>query len=157
VKIQFLIFETKAPAWVEQARQEYAAKITPFVTFELQTLKSPNADRDSADVKRRREAEILLKHVDERDFLILFDEKGRVAKSSEDFAQNLTRVLESGKTRVLFCIGGPYGFSDEVKKRAQAQWSLSPLTMNHWMAQLMALEQVYRGFTILRGLPYHNR
>ncbi|MBX3020417.1 MAG: 23S rRNA (pseudouridine(1915)-N(3))-methyltransferase RlmH [Bdellovibrionales bacterium] len=157
MKLKFYIFETKAPAWVETARAEYAAKISPFFAFEVQTLKSPSADRDSAEVKRRKEAEILLKQLDDRDLLILFDEGGKVFRSSEEFSDGLVRAVESGKARVVFCIGGPYGFSAEVKARAQMKWSLSPLTMNHWIAQLMALEQIYRGFTIMRGIPYHNR
>jgi 23S rRNA (pseudouridine1915-N3)-methyltransferase len=69
----------------------------------------------------------------------------------------LGRVLESGKSRLVFVIGGAYGFSDEVYARADMKWSLSALTFNHWLAQLAALEQVYRGLTILKGIPYHNR
>lgn len=157
MKIKFLILETKAPDWVNSARAEYVAKISPFIKFEFKPLKSPNADRDSAAVKQKLEAELILKELGEKDMLILFDEKGKLAKASEDFSQTLARVLESGKSQVVLCIGGPYGFSDDVKKRAQMQWSLSPLTMNHWIASLMALEQIYRGFTILKGIPYHNR
>lgn len=157
MKLKFLIFETKSPAWVETARAEYATKIGAFAPFETQTLKSPSADRDSADVKRRREAELLLKHVDAKDLLILFDEAGKAFPSSEDFAKQLGRQLESGKSKIVFCIGGPYGFDESIKQRAQARWSLSALTLNHWIAQLTALEQIYRGFTILKGIPYHNR
>lgn len=155
--LAFYIFETKRPEWVEKARAEYAAKLNPFIKTELIALKSPAADRDAAEVKLRKEAEILLKNISERDFLVLFDESGKLAKNSEEFSTHLSRVLESGKARVAFAIGGPYGFSDEVKKRAQLRWSLSPLTMNHWMAQLAALEQIYRGLTIIKNLPYHNR
>lgn len=157
MKLKLFIFETRAPGWVESARAEYATKIGGFAPFEVQTLKSPSAERDDAEVKRRKEAEILLKHLDDRDLLVLFDEQGKLAKSSEQFAQSLLRALESGKFRLVFCIGGPYGFADEIKTRSQMQWSLSPLTMNHWVAQLMALEQIYRGFTIIKGIPYHNR
>lgn len=158
MKLRFLILEGgKPPEWVATARAEYASKINPFVPFEIKLLKSPNADRDSADVKRKLEAELILRELDEKDLLVLFDERGKLAKTSEDFSVSLSRVLESGKSNIFFCIGGPYGFADEVKKRAQSQWSLSPLTMNHWIAGLMALEQIYRGMTILRGIPYHNR
>jgi 23S rRNA (pseudouridine1915-N3)-methyltransferase len=157
VKIKFLILETKAPEWVNSARAEYVAKLKPFVNFEFKPLKSPHVDRDSAAVKQKLEAELILKELSDKDMLILFDEKGKLAKTSEDFSVILARVLESGKANVIMCIGGPYGFSEEVRKRAQMQWSLSPLTMNHWIASLMALEQIYRGFTILKGIPYHNR
>lgn len=157
MKICFYIFETKIPSWVADARAEYSTKLSPFSKFEIVSLKSPAADRDDAVVKLKKEAEILLKQISEKDFLVLFDENGKLAKNSEEFSKNLTRALETGKARLVFCIGGPYGFNEEVRQRADARWSLSPLTMNHWMAQLMALEQVYRGFMILKGLPYHNR
>lgn len=157
MKLRFAIFETKAPAWVESARAEYAAKIAPFFPFEITLIKSPTAAREDAASKLRREAELLLKHVDPRDYLVLFDEGGKLAKRSEDFAAQLARVVESGKARAVFVIGGPYGFHADVRARADARWSLSPLTMNHWVAQVAALEQIYRGFAINKGLPYHNR
>lgn len=157
MKLKFIIFETRAPEWVQAARAEYAKKLAGFLPFEIQILKSPTAEREQAEVKRRQEAELLLRALDERDLLVLFDEAGRVARSSEEFAARLGRVVESGKARVVFVIGGPFGFADEIKRRAAELWSLSPLTMNHWIAQLMALEQLYRGLTIRKGVPYHNR
>lgn len=157
MKLKFLIFETKAPAWVEQGRQEYIAKLKPFAPFEVRSLKSPSADRDSADVKRRLEAKMLLEEVGDKDLLILFDEKGKKFPSSEEFAKQMGRVLESGKSTVIFCIGGPYGFSEEVTQRAEYRWSLSELTFNHWVAQVVAMEQLYRAFTLVKGIPYHNR
>lgn len=157
MKLRFLIFETKSPSWVVEAREEYTAKLKPFFPFSIQILKSPSADRDGASVKLKKEAEILLKNISDKDYLVLFDEAGKAFPSSEEFSKQLTRCLESGKAEVVFCIGGPYGFDECIKSRAQAKWSLSPLTMNHWVAQIMALEQIYRGLTILRGIPYHNR
>lgn len=156
MKFSFYVFETKVPAWVASAREEFVSKINPFVKFEILSLKSPAADRDSRDVKLRKESEILLKQISDRDLLVLFDEGGKLAKSSQDFVPFVRRAFESGKPRVVFCIGGPYGFSEDVKERADALWSLSPLTMNHWLAQLVAAEQVYRAFTLMKNIPYHN-
>jgi 23S rRNA (pseudouridine1915-N3)-methyltransferase len=157
MKLKFVIFETKAAGWVEDARAEYLAKIKPFMPIELVSVKSPSADRDNAAVKKRKEAELLLRLTGEKDLLILFDEGGRAFSSSEDLAKHFSRLLESGKSQCTFCIGGPYGFDESVVARAAARWSLSGLTMNHWVAQIVALEQLYRGFTILKGIPYHNR
>lgn len=157
MRLKFLVLEGKPPAWVAEARAEYLTKIHPFMAIELKSLRSPAVDRDSADVKKRREGELILRELEDRDLLVLFDERGKVAKSSEEFSANLARVLESGKQKAVFCIGGAYGFSDEVYARADAKWSLSSLTMNHWLAAITALEQLYRGFTILKGIPYHNR
>lgn len=156
MKLKFLVFETKTPRWLDEVRADYSAKISNFFPLDVQILKSPSADRDQSEVKLRREGDLLLKHIDERDYLILFDEHGKLFKRSEEFSAALSRAIESGKNRVVFCIGGPYGFDERIKSRAQAQWSLSPLTMNHWVAQAVALEQLYRGFAIRAGLPYHN-
>ncbi len=157
MKLKLFIFETKAPEWVEIARQEYTAKLKGFQPFEIHLLKSPSADRENAEVKKKKEAEILLRQIDEKDLLILFDEAGEEFRSSEEFAKHLSRHLESGKARIAFCIGGPYGFDASVTARSQAQWSLSKLTLNHWVAQVTALEQIFRGLTIIKGIPYHNR
>lgn len=157
MKIQLLILEGKAPAWLSTAREELQKKLNYFVPFEVKSLKSPSNDRERSELKRKQEGEILMKHFTDRDFVVLFDEQGQLSKNSEGFATQIIKVLNSGKTRIVFCIGGPYGFADEVKKRSQLQLSLSPLTMNHWVAQLMALEQLYRAFTIIKGVPYHNR
>lgn len=157
MRLKFVLFETKAAAWVEEARAEYVAKLRPFMPLELISLKSPHAEREQAGVKKKKEAEILLKLLNERDLLVLFDEGGRTFPSSEELAKHLSRLLESGKACCVFVIGGPYGFDESVISRAAARWSLSGLTMNHWVAQIVALEQLYRGFTILKGIPYHNR
>lgn len=157
MKMTFLILEGKPPSWLEAARREYRDKIAGFIPFEIKSLKSPSADRDSAEAKTRKEATLILNELADKDMFILFDGGGSLAKSSEDFATVFTRVLESGKSRVVFCIGGPYGFDESVRARAQMKWSLSPLTFNHWVASLTALEQIYRAFTILRRIPYHNR
>jgi 23S rRNA (pseudouridine1915-N3)-methyltransferase len=157
VKAKFVVFESKAADWVVEARDEYIAKLKPFLPFEFVNIKSPNVDRDGADVKKRKEAELLFKAVGEKDALVLFDEGGKTFARSEDFSAALSRVLESGKTQLVFVIGGAYGFDESVRARAFARWSLSGLTMNHWIAQVAALEQLYRGFTLIKGIPYHNR
>ena len=156
MKSKFVIFETRVPAWVREGRDAYAQKLAAFVKFEIVALKSPGAAREQAEVKRRREADILLREVGAKDLLILFDESGLVARDSAQFAHRLTPALESGKAQVIFAIGGPYGFDESVRTRAAQAWSLSPLTLNHWIAQLTALEQLYRAFTILKNIPYHN-
>lgn len=157
MKLRFIIFESKSPNWVTDARNEYAQKLKGFMPFELEVLKSPKLERESADLKRRKEAEMLQKKLNDGQRLILFDEAGKPFARSEDFAREFGKRLELGKPEILFCIGGAYGFDDAIKSRAEASWSLSALTMNHWVAQVMALEQLYRAMTILKSIPYHNR
>ncbi len=153
---RFIVFESKAPDWLKESRQEYLKKIKPFAPFAFETIKSVSQGRDQASVKLKDESELLLKKVARDDYLVLFDVGGKLPKSSEEFASGLETVMQSGKRQITFVIGGAYGFSPEIKKRAQLSWSLSPLTLNHWVAQMVALEQIYRGFTIIKGIPYHN-
>jgi len=157
MKLRLLIFESKSPEWVEVARAEYAQKLKGFLPFEVELIKSPKMERESADLKRRKEAELLFKKLQPTQTLILFDEAGQLFRRSEEFSQNLLKQLETGKSEIVFCIGGAYGFDESVKARSQKRWSLSTLTMNHWVAQIMALEQLYRSMTILKSIPYHNR
>ncbi|MGE4130634.1 MAG: 23S rRNA (pseudouridine(1915)-N(3))-methyltransferase RlmH [Bdellovibrionales bacterium] len=157
MKARFLAFESKVPSWLKEARSEYVEKINPFVPLEWRGLKSPSTGRDQRDEKLRLEGEIWRKEITDKDLVILFDEGGKSFDSSEALARQLGRAMESGKSRILFCLGGAYGFDDATKARADHAWSLSKLTYNHWVAQICALEQLYRGFTILRGIPYHNR
>jgi 23S rRNA (pseudouridine1915-N3)-methyltransferase len=157
MKFRFIVFESKNPDWVTHARNEYILKMRGFMPFDLELIKSPKLERESAELKRRKEAEMLLKKLTDGQRLILFDESGKPFARSEDFARELGKRLELGKSEILFCIGGAYGFDPSVQNRAEARWSLSGLTMNHWVAQIMALEQLYRGMTILKSIPYHNR
>ena len=93
MKFSFFVFETKVPGWVAAAREDYVSKINPFVKFEILSLKSPAADRDDREIKLRKESEILLRQIADKDLLILFDERGKLAKSSEDFAPWVRRAF----------------------------------------------------------------
>ena len=97
----------------------------------------------------------ILRLVAPTDRLVLFDERGREL-SSKAFASYIERVMVSGERRMIFVIGGPYGFSDEVYARANDRVSLSQMTFSHQMVRLFAVEQLYRAQTILRGEPYHH-
>lgn len=157
MRLVFLSLETKKEEWVLRAKAQYLTKIQGFLKAEEATIKSPSKDRDDATIKRRLEAEKIKKFLQPNDFLVLWDEGGRAFKNSEAFAKELSNVLESGASRVVFLIGGAYGVDEEIKTLAKKSWCLSSLTFNHWIAQIVALEQVYRGLTILKNIPYHNR
>ncbi len=156
MKVELIVYASRAPAWLQAVRQEFSAKLGGYFPFSIKTLKSPSAGREDLAVKRKLEGELLLAQLEPKDLLILFDEKGRVPKSSRDFSALMTRLLESGKARIVFCIGGAYGFDEPVKKRSSEALSLSPLTMNHLVAEAVALEQIYRAMTLIKGVPYHN-
>lgn len=157
MKVAFYSIESKTETWVEEAKAAYQKKLKPFFSFELETIKSPPLDRDDAPIKKKREAEKILKILRPGDHLILFDEGGKIFSKSEDFAAAFGRRLETSPARVVFLIGGAFGVDASVKSKAGDLWSLSGLTLNHWVAQVVALEQIYRAMTILKRIPYHNR
>ena len=105
--------------------------------------------------QKELEGELILKKIGPSDQLILLDEKGYEFRSVE-FSRFLQKKMNSGVKRLVFVIGGPYGFSDAVYKKAQGKVSLSKMTFSHQMIRLIFLEQLYRAFTILKNEPYHH-
>jgi 23S rRNA (pseudouridine1915-N3)-methyltransferase len=130
-------------------------KISHFHKIEIKTLKASKNSRDRSDRKKEQDSELILKELTSDDFVILFDEKGK-SLASIPYSQVVQKALGSGKKRMVLIIGGAFGVTDELKAKAHQQVSLSVMTMNHVVAQVIALEQTYRAFTILKNLPYHN-
>jgi 23S rRNA (pseudouridine1915-N3)-methyltransferase len=155
MKFIFLTCASAQEDWAEQAISNYTQKIKPFVPFEVKNLKLKKSGREEAEVKKKNDSDQILKEIDESDFIVLFDEKGETL-DSKAFSQKLNQVLLSGKKRIVWIIGGAYGVDDRVKARANLKISFSKMVMNHLVAQTVALEQIYRGFAILKNLPYHN-
>ncbi|MBS1969013.1 MAG: 23S rRNA (pseudouridine(1915)-N(3))-methyltransferase RlmH [Bdellovibrionales bacterium] len=155
--MKFVLYNlaTAKEAWADEAARLYTQKISHFNPFEILTLKPKKSSRDEAAVKKKEESELILSSLSNDDFVILFDERGKSFNSIE-FSKKIESVLSSSKKRAVFIIGGAYGVSDEVRSRAQLVVTLSPMVMNHLLAQTVALEQIYRAFTIIRNLPYHN-
>ncbi|MNL45567.1 Ribosomal RNA large subunit methyltransferase H [compost metagenome] len=118
-------------------------------------MKAKKSAREDADFKRNEESELILKNVNSDDYLILFDERG-TSFDSIKFSQKVENILGSSKKRAIFVIGGAFGVNEDVRKRADLKVCLSPMVMNHLMAQAMSLEQIYRAFTIIKKIPYHN-
>ncbi len=156
MKIVVLTAQTKKSGWLEELKQTYQKKINPFSPFIIESLKVEAGERDQAQQAVVKSDTAFLKKISLKDYVILFDETGQDLKNSEQFAKKLNSYLESGKSRLVFLIGGPYGFGALLRQRADASLRLSNLTMSHQIAVAVALEQIYRGFTILKNLPYHN-
>jgi 23S rRNA (pseudouridine1915-N3)-methyltransferase len=156
LKFVLVHLSTAKEDWCEQAVALYSKKIGHFVDFEVVALKPKKASRGDEASKLQDEAETVLNFLKEGDELVIFDERGK-SLTSEKFADTVRGLHESGKKRIVFVIGGAYGLHDNVKKRARVQLGLAPFVMNHLVAQVVALEQIYRSFTILKGLPYHNK
>ncbi len=148
-------FKTAKEPWFEEATELYLKKIKPFTQLEVVRLKTISVDRADAEAKKKFEEKILLEKLSTDDFIILLDEKGKKFDSIE-FAKQISKTIQSGKKRGVFIIGGAFGVSDAIKKRSQLNVCLSDMTMNHLVAEIMLLEQIYRSFTIINRIPYHN-
>ena len=149
-------FKTAKEPWFDEAEALYSKKIKPYSTFEIMHLKTLKSDRDEAELKKKFEEKMLFEKITSDDFVILLDEKGKKMNSIE-FSKLVQSVNESGKKRGVFIIGGAFGVTEEIKKRAQKQIGMSDMTMNHLVAEVVLLEQFYRALTILNRIPYHNQ
>ena len=155
MKIVLLYIESAKEKWVEEGSIHLSKRISGFMPFEEIVLKSSRRSGTDGQLKRQEESDTLLKQLKSDDYVVLFDETGD-APNSRAFSKQLSSWLNGGKKRIVFVIGGAFGASDELKSRAQKKISLSPMTLNHHLARLVALEQIYRGFAILNNHPYHN-
>ena len=134
---------------------DYVERIGHYMPFELMTIPElKNTKSLTEEQQKAAEGELILKQLQASDTVVLLDEHGRELRSVE-----LARWLEQRQTtarRLVFVIGGPYGFSSAVYSRANEQLSLSKLTLSHQMVRLVFTEQIYRACTIIRGEPYHH-
>ncbi len=148
-------FKTANEPWFEQAEALYKTKINHFVKFEAVHLKSNKVDREQAAIKIKFEEEKILEKLTSDDYIILFDQKGK-ATDSVAFSKLIEKAEQSGKKRAVLVIGGAYGVGEAIKNKAHQKISLSEMTMNHLVAEVVVLEQLYRAYTILNRIPYHN-
>ena len=135
----------------------YKSRLNHYIKFEFEIIPDlKKAKNLSENEQKQKEGELILKKVSSSDALILLDEKGKQF-SSLNFADYLQKQMNTGLKQLIFVIGGPYGFSDDVYKKANGKISLSKMTFSHQMVRLFFIEQLYRGFTILKNEPYHHR
>ncbi len=140
----------------KNAISDYQKRLKFYLTFEMEELPDlKNAKSLSEVQQKQKEGEMLLKSFQEGDVVILLDDKGEQF-TSVGFSAYLEKKMTSGLKRLVFVVGGPYGFSQEVYDRADGKISLSRMTFSHQMVRLVFVEQLYRAMTILRGEPYHH-
>lgn len=134
----------------------YAKRVNHYCRFAITTLPDArNTKSLTTRQQRTAEGEAILKQLTDGDFVALLDERGEEFRSVE-FAEWMRKRMNSGLKRLVIVIGGPYGFSDEVYKRADARISLSRMTFSHQIVRAIFAEQIYRAFTILNNEPYHH-
>lgn len=141
---------------VEPIISLYEKRIKLYSPFTIDTLpeakKIPDTQREKI---KQVEAAAILKRIEPTDLLVLLDEKGK-QYTSVQYSEQLQKWLNTGKKRLIFLIGGAYGFDESIYKRQNAQISFSVMTFSHQIIRVMFMEQLYRVFTILNNEPYHH-
>lgn len=142
-------------AYVRTGIEEYQKRLTRYTSFSLLELPDPRQTKLPEEARKETEGEMILDKIRPSDYVILLDERGQ-QYTSEQFAIQLEKLMVAGYRRLIFVVGGAFGFSQKVYDRANALISLSRMTFNHEMVRLFFTEQIYRAHTILRGEPYHH-
>lgn len=140
----------------EAITQEYVARVCHYLPFSIEVIPElKNTKGLSQDEQKRREGELIQKSIQAGDHVVLLDEHGS-ERTSVEFADWMQKKMSAGTKRLVFIIGGPYGFSESMYIRSNEKVSLSRMTLSHQMVRMFFVEQVYRAMTILNGEPYHH-
>ena len=146
--------KTRDP-FIKEGVELFRKRVVRYIPFKIETLPDLKNTRNlTMKEVQNQEAALLLKRIKPTEHLVLLDERGQ-EYNSLSFAEHLNS-LEGRVNHLVFVIGGPYGFSEEVYERADAQLSLSKLTFSHQLVRVIFMEQLYRAYTILKGEPYHH-
>lgn len=136
--------------------EDYQNRLGFYIKFNFEIIPDMKKVKYLSEAQQKeKEGELILAKIQTSDIIILLDENGK-QQDSVAFANDLQKHMNSGVKQVVFVIGGPYGFSDAVYNRSNGKLGLSKMTFSHQMVRLFFIEQLYRGFTILKNEPYHH-
>ena len=156
MKIVLLSIGKTSEEYLIEGIAQYQKRLKHYVQFEL--IEIPNIKKTQNFSKNeliKKEGELILNTIQASDYLVLLDDKGQDFTSVK-FSKKVQQWMLSGKKRLVFVIGGAYGFSDAVYQRGNEKLSLSKMTFSHQMVRLFFVEQIYRAYTILNNEPYHH-
>ncbi|MBQ7448864.1 MAG: 23S rRNA (pseudouridine(1915)-N(3))-methyltransferase RlmH [Paludibacteraceae bacterium] len=155
MKIIFLEVGKTVNADLKRMIDDYASRLSHYTKFQTKDIPELKSTKNLTEQQQKTlEGQLILSNVNQSDFLVLLDERGKQYRSL-DFASQMEKWMNQGRD-IIFLVGGPYGFSEEVYNRANALISLSIMTFSHQMIRLLFVEQLYRAFTILNNEPYHH-
>ncbi len=156
MKITLLLVGKTEDAYLREGISKYLNRLRHYVRFDyVEITELKNTKSLTQAQQKAKEAELILKRLQPSDQVILLDEKG-VQLSSAQFAEFIDKKQLGSVSNLVFVVGGPYGFDESVYQRANDKLSLSKMTFSHQMVRLFFVEQLYRGFTIIKGEPYHH-
>ena len=156
MKILFLVVGKTDDKYLLEGIEKYRLRLKHYIGFDYVEIPDiKNRKSLSESQQKKQESDLILAKLKVGDHMVLLDEKGQVFRSLA-FANHLQQKMNSGIKRLVFVVGGPYGFDDSLYVKAQGKVSLSKMTFSHQMIRLFFVEQVYRAMTILRNEPYHH-
>lgn len=156
MKILFLVIGKTDEVYLDTGIVKYIKRLERYIPFEMKVIPDiKNRKTLTEDQQKKSEGELILSQLSLGDDLILLDEKGKTF-SSVSFSQWIEKQMNLSTKRLVFVVGGPYGFSKDVYSKAKFKISLSEMTFSHQMIRLIFVEQLYRAFTIIKGEPYHH-
>ena len=156
MKISLIVIGKTDASYFVDAINEYKNRLVHYIPFEMEIIPDiKNVKNLREEQQKEKEGELILKMLQPGDYLVLLDEHGKSFTSME-FATYLERKMHVVSKRLVFVIGGPYGFSEAVYKAASEKISLSKMTFSHQMIRLIFVEQIYRAMTIPNNEPYHH-
>lgn len=157
MKLYLLYIGKTDKTFVKQGFEEYSARVKKYLPFErIEIADVKNTKNMPTEVQKQKEGELILAKIPKNSDLILLDENGKEF-SSVKFARFLENKMTNSGRDLCFCIGGPYGFSDQVYQKAASKISLSKMTFSHQMIRMIFTEQLYRAFSIINNEPYHHQ
>lgn len=156
MEITLLTVGKTSTTYIQTGIDEYCKRLRRYVPFSIKSLPDIKNTKNLSEAQQKTaEGNLILSELTAADMAVLLDERGEMP-TSRGFADFLQKGMASGRKRIVFVVGGPYGFSPEVYARADAKISFSRMTFSHEMIRLFFTEQVYRAMTILKGEPYHH-
>ncbi|MBK8723588.1 MAG: 23S rRNA (pseudouridine(1915)-N(3))-methyltransferase RlmH [Saprospiraceae bacterium] len=156
MKFELWVIGKTTPQWIEEGINEFTKRLKLLQPVDFVLFNDvKNAKSLPVNILKQKEGEMILQKMANEDYLILCDDKGKQF-SSKQFSVWLEKLTNLSKKRIIVLIGGAYGFSDEIYSRANEQISFSKMTFSHQLIRIIVIEQIYRGFSILKNLPYHH-
>jgi 23S rRNA (pseudouridine1915-N3)-methyltransferase len=156
MKIQLIVTGKTFQDFVLKGFEDYCTRLKHYLPFETKVIPDiKNTKNLSVEQQKEKEGELILKHIQPDDFVVLLDERGK-SFTSVGFAEYLEKKMQLVPKRLVFIVGGPYGFSQKIYGVAHDKMALSQMTFSHQLIRLVFAEQLYRAMTILNREPYHH-
>jgi len=156
MKITLICIGKTDEKYLNEGLDKYMGRLKYYISFNLIIIPDiKNSKSLSESQQKEKESQLIMKHIQPQDTVVLLDEFGKEFRSI-DFSKYLEKNMVNSIQHLVFIVGGPYGFDQRIYERSNQKISLSKMTFSHQMIRLFFVEQLYRAFSILKGEPYHH-